>query len=114
MAEKNENNEEINLSVLYDDEELVVMTAPNEEELRDILVNILMEGPKTIRQLHSVLSGLASEDKIRRALNMLVEERKVDYDKQGRYFLSDGTITYYEDYEGEYPEEQYLFDGHGF
>ncbi len=81
--------EDISLSILYEDMDLVVMTAPNEDELRDILLRLLKDGPQTIRQLHSYLSGLASEDKIRRALNTLIEERKVDYDKQGRYFLAE-------------------------
>ncbi len=85
----NPGQEDISLSVLYEDTDLVVMTAPNEDELRDILLKLLKDGPQTIRQLHSYLSGLASEDKIRRALNTLIEERKVDYDKQGRYFLAE-------------------------
>ncbi len=86
---ENGENENLSLSVLYEDTDLVVMTAPNEDELKDILLKLLKDGPHTIKQLHSYLSGLASEDKIRRALNNLIEDRKVDYDKQGRYFLAE-------------------------
>jgi len=80
-------NENIVLQKLYEDDELVVVVAPNEDQLRDIIIKLLREKPLTVKELHSILSGLASEDKIRHALNQLMEEGLVYSDKEGRYFL---------------------------
>jgi len=81
-------NRNIVLDKLYEDDEVVVVIAPNEVQLRDILIRLLSEGPKTVKELHAVLSGLASEDKIRRALAELVEEGIVVSDKDGRYYIA--------------------------
>ncbi|HIC98628.1 MAG TPA: transcriptional regulator [Pyrodictiaceae archaeon] len=80
-------NENIVLQKLYEDDELIVVVAPNEDQLRDIIIKLLREKPLTVKELHSILSGLASEDKIRHALNQLMEEGLVYSDKEGRYFL---------------------------
>jgi len=80
-------NENIVLQKLYEDDELIVVVAPNEDQLRDIIVKLLREKPLTVKELHSILSGLASEDKIRHALSQLMEEGLVYSDKEGRYFL---------------------------
>ncbi len=75
----------IKLKVVYEDPEVVVMTAPNEEELKDILMNLLRTKPMTIKELHAILSGIASEDKIRRALFKLADEGKVLLQPDGRF-----------------------------
>lgn len=80
-------NENIVLQKLYEDDELIVVVAPNEDQLRDIIIKLLREKPLTVKELHSILSGLASEDKIRHALSQLMEEGLVYSDKEGRYFL---------------------------
>jgi len=80
-------NENIVLQKLYEDDELIVVVAPNEDQLRDIIIKLLREKPLTVKELHSTLSGLASEDKIRHALSQLMEEGLVYSDKEGRYFL---------------------------
>jgi len=79
-------NKDIVLHKLYEDEEVVVVVAPNEDQLRDIILRLLRERPMTVRELHSILSGLASEDKIRYALNKLVEEGIVESDEEGKYY----------------------------
>jgi len=92
MKEKGEGTAEItsNLRVVYEDPEVIVYTAPNEEELKEILLNLLRRYEKmNIRELHSFLSGLASEDKIRYALNELMKENKVIVDRQGYYYLAE-------------------------
>ncbi|MFP3144537.1 MAG: hypothetical protein RXQ93_05940 [Caldisphaera sp.] len=77
-----------NLSVIYEDTDLVVYTAPNEEELKDILLDLLRKnGKMSIKDFHRYLSGLASEDKIRYALNELLKDEAVIIDRQG-YFYS--------------------------
>lgn len=80
-------NKNIVLEKLYEDDEVVVVIAPNEDQLRDIIIRLLRDGPKTVKELHSMLSGLASEDKIRRALMELIEEGIVTSDNEGRYYI---------------------------
>lgn len=79
-------NKAIVLKKLYEDDEVVVVVAPNEDQLRSIILDLLKEKPMTVRELHEILSGLASEDKIRYALNKLVEEGIVEGDEEGRYY----------------------------
>ncbi|MEB3816418.1 MAG: ArsR family transcriptional regulator [Desulfurococcales archaeon] len=79
-----------NLRVVYEDPDVIVYTAPNEEELKEILLDLLRKHDRmNIRELHSYLSGLASEDKIRYALNELIKENKVVVDRQGYYYLAE-------------------------
>jgi SOS response regulatory protein OraA/RecX len=73
------------LKVVYSDKDVVVMTAPNEEELKQILLDLLSEKPMNLKELHSKLSGIASEDKIRRALASLTEKGQVTLLEDGRY-----------------------------
>ncbi|MEM0373221.1 MAG: hypothetical protein QXV69_00540 [Sulfolobaceae archaeon] len=73
------------LKVIYSDKEVVVMTAPNEEELKQILLDLLEEKPMSLKELHSMLSGIASEDKIRRALADLAEKGSVMLLEDGKY-----------------------------
>ncbi len=76
---------ESRLKVVYDDKEVLVMTAPNEDELKDILLELLEERPMNLKELHAHLSGIASEDKIRRALTDLTEQHKVALTDDGKY-----------------------------
>ena len=90
-----------NLSVIYEDTDLVVYTAPNEEELKDILLDLLRKnGKMSIKDFHRYLSGLASEDKIRYALNELLKDEAVIIDRQG-YFYSMELLN-----NGEYSPEE--------
>ncbi len=73
------------LKVVYSDKDVVVMTAPNEEELKQILLDLLTEKPMNLKELHSKLSGIASEDKIRRALASLSEKGQVTLLEDGKY-----------------------------
>ncbi|BDC19897.1 hypothetical protein [Acidianus sp. HS-5] len=73
------------LKVVYSDKDVVVMTAPNEEELKQILLDLLTEKPMNLKELHNKLSGIASEDKIRRALAGLTEKGQVTLLEDGRY-----------------------------
>ncbi|MET1128976.1 MAG: ArsR family transcriptional regulator [Thermoproteota archaeon] len=76
----------IALDKLYEDEEVIVVVAPNEDQLKDIILQLLREKPRTVKEIHEILSGLASEDKIRYALNKLAEEGRVENDDEGRYY----------------------------
>ncbi len=115
MAEEGERKvrDEItrSLTVIYQDDDIVVYTAPNEDELKDILLELLHRYQKmTIRDLHRHLSGLASEDKIRYALNELMKENKVVVDRQGYFwpaeladFIEEDYYTSYDGYEAGEP-----------
>jgi hypothetical protein len=90
-----------NFSVVYEDGEIVVYTAPTEDELKRILLDLLNKHERmTIRDLHSYLSGLASEDKIRYALNKLMKENLVVVDREGYYYPA----SVYEEYRKESEE----------
>ncbi|AGE71326.1 hypothetical protein [Sulfolobus acidocaldarius] len=78
-------NVERKLKVLYSDKEVVVMTAPNEEELKEIILDLLKDKPMNLKELHSALSGIASEDKIRKALSDLAEKNMVTLMEDGKY-----------------------------
>jgi len=80
-AENEEVVERLGLKVVY------VVTAPNEDELRNIILNLLREKPMSVKEIHSILAGIASEDKIRRSLMRLAEEGVVTMDEEGRYKL---------------------------
>lgn len=77
----------LRLKVLYEDPEVVVIMAPNETELKDIVLEMLRSGPKTIKDIHVKLAGIASEDKIRRCLIKLMDEGVVFIDGDGRYHI---------------------------
>ncbi|MEM1526881.1 MAG: ArsR family transcriptional regulator [Ignisphaera sp.] len=78
-------DKDLKLKVLYEDPEVIVTMAPNESELKDIVLDMLKSEPKTIKDIHSKLAGIASEDKIRRCLTKLVNEGIVVVDEEGRY-----------------------------
>jgi predicted transcriptional regulator len=78
---------ESKLEVVYDDDELVVMIAPEEDELKNVIIDLLQESPMDIKEIHSVLTNLASDEKIRKALNELAEEGKVIEDKKTKKFM---------------------------
>jgi len=94
-----------NLTVLYEDTDVVVYTAPNEDELKEILLDLLRRsGRMTIRELHRHLSGLASEDKIRYALGKLMKDNMVFVDRQGYYYPSEIMEE----------EPEYFYDAEGY
>ncbi len=91
------------LSRVYEDSEVIVYTAPNEDELKNILLNLLRRNHRmSVKDFHKYLSGLASEDKIRYALNELLKEDLVTMDKQGYFYLTELVEEEYQDI----PDEQ--------
>ena len=53
------------------------MIAPEEDELKNVIIDLLKERPMDIKEIHSVLTNLASDEKIRKALNELVGYRSI-------------------------------------
>ncbi|MEJ2775815.1 hypothetical protein WIW90_06255 [Sulfolobaceae archaeon RB850M] len=64
-----------------------MMIAPEEDELKNVIIDLLKERPMDIKEIHSVLTNLASDEKIRKALNELAEEGKVIEDKKTKKFM---------------------------
>ena len=81
------------LEVVYDDEELTVVIAPEEDELKEVILNLLKEKPMDVKEIHSVLTNLASDEKIRKALYELAEEGTVVEDKKSKKFMLVGVTN---------------------
>lgn len=79
----------VNLSfkVVYEDPEVLVIRAPTEDELVEIILKLLRERPMNIKEIHGYLPGIASEDKIRRTLTKLVSEGRVYVLEDGRFIV---------------------------
>ncbi|AHC52330.1 hypothetical protein [Sulfolobus acidocaldarius] len=75
------------LEVVYDDDDLTVVIAPEEDELKQVILDLLKEKPMDVKEIHSILTNLASDEKIRKALYELAEEGKVVEDKKTRKFM---------------------------
>lgn len=78
---------EDNLEVVYDDEEVTVVIAPEEDELKKVIVDLLKEKPMDVKEIHSVLTNLASDEKIRKALYELAEQGRVIEDRKTKKFV---------------------------
>lgn len=78
----------VKLKILHEDNDVILMTAPNEEQLVDIIRELIGEKPMNLREIHKILSGIASEDKIRRALSILVERGLAIMSSNGKYSAS--------------------------
>jgi hypothetical protein len=75
----------VRLKILHEDDDIVLMTAPNEDQLATIIKELISIRPLNLREIHAILSGIASEDKIRRALNNLLESGDAYINSEGRY-----------------------------
>ena len=80
-----------NLKILYEDEEVVVMKAPTDEELVEILLRYIRKKgrPVTWRELREEFSGTAGEDRLRKALGKLRYEGLVVELRGGKYATPD-------------------------
>jgi len=80
------------LKTVYVDNDLEVLIAPNERELEEIVLEILSKlRVATVKQIHSYLEAVASEEKIRKVLHKLVTSGRVKQYFDGRYeLLQDG------------------------
>ncbi|UXD21488.1 hypothetical protein IPA_04780 [Ignicoccus pacificus DSM 13166] len=83
-----ETQEEVieHLEKLYEDDEIVVLAAPDDAELERLILNILKEKRMKFKELKEAFSATAGEDRLRRALLKLMEEGRV-------YELPDGSYT---------------------
>ncbi len=81
----------LDLKVLYEDEELVVMKAPTDEELMDLVYKFIRSKgrPVTWKELREAFSGTAGEDRLRKALIKLRQSGKIVELRGGRYATLD-------------------------
>ena len=86
MNKKRKEIEE-SLEVVYDDDEVTVVIAPEEDELKKVIIDLLREKPMDVKEIHSILTNLASDEKIRKALYELAEEGKVIEDRKTKKFI---------------------------
>jgi len=75
----------VQLKILHEDDDIVLMTAPNEDQLMYIIKDLISEKPMNLREIHLILSGIASEDKIRKALTSLLDNGLAVMGEDGRY-----------------------------
>jgi hypothetical protein len=75
----------VKLKILHEDSDVVLLTAPNDEELVEIVKELLRYKPMNLKEIHQILSGVASEDKIRKALTTLLKNGEVYLSEDGRY-----------------------------
>jgi len=77
------------LEVVYQSNDVVVMLAPHEDKLTEMILSIIKRSASgvTVKEIHSELKTIASEEKIRRIINAL-RNSKIVYSSKGRYFIS--------------------------
>ncbi len=75
----------VRLKVIHEDGDVMLFTAPNEEELASIVKELLSYKSMSLKEIHMILSGIASEDKIRKALNTLLERGEIYIGSNGKY-----------------------------
>ena len=84
------------LKVVYEDEDLVVIRAPNDVELEKMVLSIIRSKgrPMTWHELRKELSGIAGEDRLRKVLVKLIEGDEVIEMIDGTFGLRGMEITY--------------------
>jgi len=85
----NELSRRIRLRIIHEDNDIVLTSAPNDDQLVEIIKDLLSYKPMNLKEIHYILSGIASEDKIRKALNTLILRGEVHINgDNGKYILA--------------------------
>ncbi len=81
----------VNLKVIYEDEDVIVMKAPTEEELVELVYKFIRNKgrPVTWKELRKAFSGTAGEDRLRKALSKLRLMGLIVELRGGRYATPD-------------------------
>ena len=84
------------LRIIYEDEDVVVMQAPDDKGLEDLIISIIKRKgrPVTWKELRKELSGLAGEDRLRKVLISLIERDIVVEMIDGSYGLKGMESTF--------------------
>jgi hypothetical protein len=87
--EVSELSKRVRLRIIHEDGDIVLASAPNDDQLVEIIKDLLSYRPMNLKEIHFILSGIASEDKIRKALNNLISRGEVYIDyTNGKYILT--------------------------
>ncbi len=75
--------------IVYEDNDVIVAIAPRDEELGSVIVDTIREKgrPMTWEELREEFSGIAGEDRLRKALNRLVDTNVLVEFPDGSYGL---------------------------
>lgn len=75
--------------VIYEDEDIVVMRAPDDEELIEMVKKKIYENgrPASWKELRAFFSGLAGEDRLRKVLIKLIESDEIIEMPDGTFAL---------------------------
>ncbi len=81
----------IKLNVVYEDDEVIVLKAPHEDELVDLVYNFIKQKGRPVKwsELREAFSGIAGEDRLRRALHRLRRDGLIVELRGGRYATPD-------------------------
>jgi hypothetical protein len=81
--------EESERNVIYEDEDIVVMRAPDDDELIDLVKKRIAETgrPVSWKELRVYFSGLAGEDRLRKVLVRLIESDEIIEMPDGTFAL---------------------------
>lgn len=84
------------VKVIYEDEDIVVVRAPDDEELSELVINTIKNAgrPLTWKELRKELSGLVGEDRLRKAVIKLIEQDVVVEMIDGTFGLKGMELTY--------------------
>ena len=84
------------LKVVYEDEDVVVMRAPDDSELEKLVIKIIKKKgrPVTWGELRKELSGLAGEDRLRKVLVSLIERDELIEMIDGTFGLRGMEVSY--------------------
>ncbi|MDT7887942.1 MAG: hypothetical protein RQ885_03075 [Desulfurococcales archaeon] len=76
-------------NVIYEDEDIVVLRAPDDEELIELVKKKIAENGKPVswKELRAYFSGLAGEDRLRKVLIRLIENDEVIEMPDGTFAL---------------------------
>lgn len=76
-------------NVIYEDEDIIVMRAPDDEELIELVKKKIAENGKPVswKELRAYFSGLAGEDRLRKVLIKLIENDEVIEMPDGTFAL---------------------------
>ncbi|MCC6030238.1 MAG: hypothetical protein LM586_01170 [Desulfurococcales archaeon] len=81
MSIKEEKKRDVfeDLEIMYEDEDIIVMRAPDDDTLTKMVLKKITEAgrPLTWKELRTYFSGLAGEDRLRKILIKLIEEDKI-------------------------------------
>ena len=75
-------------NLIYEDDEIEVYVMPNYDEIKQIILNMLKEkGALSSREAHDLLPFPVSEDKIRKILDSLVEQKIAKFDYRLKKYI---------------------------